>query len=98
LQAGGLPVGMFDAVEYTSQPFGLGPGDRLVTYSDGITDCFDADGAPFDLDHVHDLLIRNRKHPTTEIADRLRHAVTEWRAGEEFEDDISVLILERPAA
>jgi sigma-B regulation protein RsbU (phosphoserine phosphatase) len=98
LQSGGLPVGMFDAVEYTSQPFNLGLGDRLVTYSDGITDCFDADGAPFDLDHFKSLLTRNREHPATKIADKLRDAVTEWRTGEEFEDDISVLILERPAA
>ena len=98
LQSGGLPVGMFETVEYNSQAFHLGLGDRLVTYSDGITDCFDAEGAAFDLDHVQDLLIRNRAHSASRIADELRQAVTEWRSGEEFEDDISVLIIERPAA
>ena len=98
LEAGGLPVGMFDVVEYATQPFQLGPGDRLITYSDGITDCFDERGSPFDLDHVQKMLITHRTRPVTEIADLLREAVTVWRAGEEFEDDISLVILERPAA
>ena len=96
LAPGGLPVGMFDAVDYDTQSFRLGPGDRLVTYSDGITDCFDADGVAFDIDHFKALLAGNRDLRADAIADKLKHAVTEWRGGEDFEDDISVLILERP--
>lgn len=97
LASGGLPVGMFDVVDYDTQSFRLGPGDRLITYSDGITDCFDADGVAFDIDHVKALLVRSRDRRADALADMLKEEVTNWRSGEEFEDDISVLILERPS-
>ena len=98
LAAGGLPVGMFEIVDYDTQTFRLDPGDRLITYSDGITDCFDATGAAFDVDHFKDLLTSHRTLCAGAITDKLKDAVTGWRGGEEFEDDISVLILERPRA
>ena len=96
LAAGGLPVGMFDDADYDTQGFQLARGERLIMYSDGITDCFDADGGAFDIDHLEALLARSRDLRADAIAEMLKDAVTEWRNGEEFEDDISVLILERP--
>ncbi|MCF7982770.1 MAG: SpoIIE family protein phosphatase [Thiohalocapsa sp.] len=97
LTAGGLPVGMFEAAQYEAQRFRLYPGDRLITYSDGITDCFNADGQAFDIDHFQSLLVRHRHCTAAEMAEELRRSVTAWRGETEFEDDISVLVIERQA-
>lgn len=34
----GKPVGLFDEVDYVSQPISMAPGDRLVMFSDGVLD------------------------------------------------------------
>jgi sigma-B regulation protein RsbU (phosphoserine phosphatase) len=97
LSRGGLPVGMFDSADYSAQRFHLDPGELLVTYSDGITDCFDADGRAFDIDHLRALLQANRGLDSAALAALLRDAVLAWRGAAELEDDVSLLIIERPA-
>jgi len=42
-----LPLGMFPDAEGTDDRVGLGPGDALVFYTDGITEARDAGGALF---------------------------------------------------
>ena len=97
LPKGGLPVGMFDSAEYVAKAFHLGPGDRLITYSDGITDCYDAAGRAFNIDHLCALLAEHRHLGSADLAELLRSAVLTWRGDAELEDDVSLLILERPA-
>jgi len=38
LHAGGPPIGLLPDVHYTEQAVALGPGDRLLFYTDGLTD------------------------------------------------------------
>ncbi len=97
VDGGGLPVGMFAAVEYETVPFHLAPGERVITYSDGITDCVDQEGRTFDLEHLHELISANRDLPVGELAESLRRGIADWRGGAELEDDVSLLIIERPA-
>lgn len=97
LEAGGLPVGMFEAASFELQTFQLDPGDRLFMYSDGITDCFDAAGEAFDLDQLYAVLADRPGLASTELTRAIGGAVNAWLGGSELEDDISVLILERPA-
>jgi sigma-B regulation protein RsbU (phosphoserine phosphatase) len=96
LCGGGLPVGMFDGADYETQDFHLDRGERLVMYSDGITDCFDADGRAFDVDHLRAELLRTREGSAQDMATALERAVAAWRPHAELEDDVSVLIIDRP--
>ena len=98
LPGGGLPVGMFDTAEYSTQNFALAPGERIITYSDGITDCFDANGRAFDIDHLRGLLQANRGLGSEPLAALIRDAVLAWRGNTELEDDVSLLIIERPTS
>jgi phosphoserine phosphatase RsbU/P len=98
LPKGGLPVGMFDSAAYDAERFHLAPGERLITYSDGITDCFDIDGNAFNLDHLCRLLAANRAQSSADLAELLRETVLGWRGDAELEDDVSLLIIERPSA
>jgi sigma-B regulation protein RsbU (phosphoserine phosphatase) len=97
ISEGGLPVGMFDSAEYSAEAFHLAPGERILTYSDGITDCFDAEGRAFDLEHLQSLLHTHRGESSETVASLLRNAVLDWRGDAELEDDVSLLIIERPA-
>jgi sigma-B regulation protein RsbU (phosphoserine phosphatase) len=44
---GDLPVGVFDFAKFHAIPIELGPGDRIVLLSDGITEAENAEGAQF---------------------------------------------------
>jgi len=44
---GGFPVGLLPDVHYENTEFTLHPGDRLFCYSDGISECMNADEHPF---------------------------------------------------
>jgi serine/threonine-protein kinase RsbW len=66
-------------------------------YSDGVTDCFDRAGRGFDVEHLRAVLARESGLPAEKIVEALRQALMAWRDATDLEDDISVLIIERPA-
>jgi sigma-B regulation protein RsbU (phosphoserine phosphatase) len=47
LETGGLVVGMMEPVAYDEGTVALEPGDRLIIYSDGVTEAARADGEMF---------------------------------------------------
>ena len=94
LQSGGLPVGMFDFAAYTNQTFRLDPGDKLVLYSDGVTDCNSPDGQPFGDQQFQSLLAECPRCPARSVTDKLAQRLRTWHGPSDFDDDISVLVLE----
>ena len=96
LSPDGLPVGMFPEAAYRAQRFRLAPGDRLILYSDGVTECRNPTGALFGDEQFEAVAAAagslSSKALTTLLAERLG----EWQGQSHFEDDISVLVLERP--
>jgi serine phosphatase RsbU (regulator of sigma subunit) len=73
----------------------LEPGDRLLFYSDGITEARDDDGREFGIDRLVDLTERHAGAglPAAETLRRLSHAVLEHQNGY-FQDDATLLLLE----
>jgi len=47
LTTGGLVLGMFDNAEYAASRVDLAPGDRLLLFTDGITEAFSPSGEEF---------------------------------------------------
>jgi sigma-B regulation protein RsbU (phosphoserine phosphatase) len=98
LDTGGLPVGMFDTATYEAQPFNLGPGDRIVMYSDGITECFDSAGEAFELERFQQALLEQRAASATAVLANVESRVRAWRGDAPLDDDISVFMIERAVA
>jgi serine phosphatase RsbU (regulator of sigma subunit) len=71
----------------------LEPGDVVVLYTDGITDARDADGRPFGLAGLTDLLLREyaATSPLPEIVRRVGKAVLA-RQGGAVRDDATLLL------
>lgn len=97
LASGGLPIGMFGHASYDEQAFALGAGDRIILYSDGITECFDATNRAFELERFQAALLSQAEASAAVTLEHLEARITAWRGDAPFDDDISVFMIERPA-
>ncbi|MCA2213230.1 PP2C family protein-serine/threonine phosphatase [Jidongwangia harbinensis] len=73
----------------------LEPGDRLLLYTDGITEAYDRSGERFGLDRLTDLATQgmNALLPAPETLRRLAHTVLEHQGGRPS-DDATLMIVE----
>jgi sigma-B regulation protein RsbU (phosphoserine phosphatase) len=90
-----VPIGLFDAIEPVDDRVGLGPGDALVFYTDGITEARDPDGDFFGEDRLMAVLRRLTGAPAETIADAVIEAASTFAAGAPA-DDVAVLVLRVP--
>jgi sigma-B regulation protein RsbU (phosphoserine phosphatase) len=95
LGPGSLPFGMFPLVEYRSQRFLLHAGDRLVLYSDGVTECGNRDGELFGIERLQSALTASAGDSKLGLTRELEAQLQRWSDSLDFEDDVSVLVLER---
>lgn len=77
-------LGRFKTASYAAATVELQPGDRIVAYTDGITEALNARGEAFGEERLHALL-RER----ADIAD----AVLAWRGGASDADDLTVVTI-----
>jgi serine phosphatase RsbU (regulator of sigma subunit) len=76
----------------------LAQGDQLLLYTDGVTDGQAADGTPFGLVRLADIIRRSAAHmPAPELMRRLNHAILDYQHGQMRDDATAVLIEWQPA-
>jgi anti-anti-sigma factor len=90
---GRTPLGLPDWVEAAEET--LEPGDRLLFYTDGITEARDSDGKFFGLTRLIDLTERHSAAGLSvpETLRRLSHAVLDHQQGR-LDDDATLMIVE----
>jgi len=73
----------------------LQPGDRLLLYTDGITDGRSADGTTFGVERLSDFVIRHSNAGTSahETLRRLNHAIVEYQ-NDRLTDDATIVLVE----
>jgi phosphoserine phosphatase RsbU/P len=71
----------------------LEPGDRVVLYTDGITDVFDAQGEMLGVEGVQKFVRETADLPLAEMKQAILDRVAEWREGPPI-DDVSLVLLE----
>jgi phosphoserine phosphatase RsbU/P len=71
----------------------LDPGDRIVLYTDGITDVFDSQGEMLGVPGVQKFVRETAMLPFTEMKQAILDRVAEWREGPPA-DDVSLVLVE----
>ena len=92
LRVGGGVLGLFSEWTYEQTQLKLETGDRLVLYTDGITEVESPDSEEFGMERVKEIVIQNRTGSAEEIQRSLMHAVTQ-HCEERFQDDATVVVI-----
>jgi sigma-B regulation protein RsbU (phosphoserine phosphatase) len=95
LSGDGTPLGILnDDFRLSQEEIDLLPGDRLVLYTDGLTDVAPSDGALFGLERLSALLQASANLPLDRMGDVLFDRLMEYQAGAEQYDDMTLLVME----
>lgn len=90
----GFPAGLFDTVMLINDRVGLGPGDALVFFTDGITETRNALGELFGEARLRELLTTLTRQPADAVADAIVREARQF--GTALRDDVAVLVLRVP--
>jgi sigma-B regulation protein RsbU (phosphoserine phosphatase) len=94
LEAGGMVVGLFDAMQYQEETVELFPGDIFVAFSDGMTEP-ENDFGEFGEDRLIEAIAENRDLPLARISAQAVQAVKDWIGATEQPDDITLVLARR---
>jgi sigma-B regulation protein RsbU (phosphoserine phosphatase) len=94
LDSTGLPLGMLEGSAYGCESVQLAPGDKVVLYTDGLSEAENSDGAFFDRSRLLQVLRSNAASSGAELHTRLVESLEEFTDGAELADDVTVLVLE----
>jgi serine phosphatase RsbU (regulator of sigma subunit) len=95
----GMPLGMLDVATFGVQRVQLAPGDKIVAYSDGLSEAQDITGRFFEESRLKDMLRKCASASAAELHAALTGEVQAFTKGAIQSDDITALVMEyRPEA
>ena len=93
-QKPGFILAGMEGMQYKLQEFDLNPGDRIVLYTDGVTEATTADKQLYGENRLRDFLNDNSTLTLDETLKAVRADIDNFVGGAEQFDDITMLILE----
>ena len=92
----GSPIGLFEGRKYAEASFRFEAGERLVLYTDGVTEAFDKDQNQFGEGRLVALLERVGTSGSPEdLGNAILHEVSAFAGEAPQSDDITVLVVDR---
>jgi sigma-B regulation protein RsbU (phosphoserine phosphatase) len=92
LDTGGMVLGIFAGQPYQQRSVSLEPGDRIVIFSDGVTEASDPGGEMFGEERLIDAVDRYRDRSAEELPRHVLDEVTRFVGGSPQQDDITVIV------
>jgi sigma-B regulation protein RsbU (phosphoserine phosphatase) len=92
LEQGGAVLGVFPAWKYEDSIIRLSSGDRLLLFTDGITEASGSDGLEFGEDNLAAFAKAHSASSASELNNRLLAQVTSF-CGAQFQDDATLLVI-----
>lgn len=93
----GIPIGVLDDTQYNETSLAVERGDRLVMYTDGITEVFNYAGKALGKDYFMDLIKDSKNLFADDATANILHEINKWagkEAGDQHEDDITLVIFD----
>ncbi len=92
---GGPVLGVIEGAAYRAETVGLGVGDVVMVYTDGVTDATSPDGVQFGIERLRQTFSAAPRG-IGPVGDSVREAIRSHVAGSDQFDDITLLVFGRP--
>jgi len=92
LEQGGYVLGPLAGVVYEQGEISIEPGDRVVMFTDGVTEARDAGGEEFGENRLIELLVKSREMDAAGLKEQLFDALVKFTSGK-FDDDVTIVAL-----
>jgi CHASE2 domain-containing sensor protein len=96
LEATGLPLGVFEEATYAEQARAFEPGDVLVMYSDGISEC-QGKNEMYGEERLRALILRlcAQGLPAADMVRAILEDVQAFAHGPAYDDDVTIVVVRR---
>lgn len=90
----GMPLGMLDVATFGVKTIQLEPGDKIVAYSDGLTEAQNSAGEFFDTGRIREFIRSQAASSASQLHESLMRETYAFTDGAVQSDDITLLVLE----
>jgi sigma-B regulation protein RsbU (phosphoserine phosphatase) len=96
IQSGGIMLGMIPDIErfLEEKELYLAPGDKVLLYTDGVTEALDESGDRFGLIRLEEAFVRHAVKPALELMNAVKDEVYAFIGNYPQYDDITLVVLE----
>ncbi|HLY20370.1 MAG TPA: SpoIIE family protein phosphatase [Bryobacteraceae bacterium] len=94
LAATAMPVGLVEPAEFDVHEVSLASGDKIVIYTDGVTEAQNLDGEFFGRQRLRAVVNEHRMDACRRLHDAIQSAVTLFTEGAPQADDITLVVIE----
>jgi sigma-B regulation protein RsbU (phosphoserine phosphatase) len=91
LECGGLVLGPLPEVEFEQCEIDVNPGDRILLFTDGVTEAMNGAGEEFGDDRLIQAATESRTLDANQARDVVMAAVTQFSGGD-FTDDVTLVV------
>ncbi|HOT45413.1 MAG TPA: SpoIIE family protein phosphatase [Spirochaetota bacterium] len=90
----GMAIGFIPRIDLELHEFAIGRGDRVVLYTDCLTESFNDERELFGDARLKDLVMESKHLPPVEAVEFIFNALKEWSSPGEFQDDFTLIIVD----
>jgi phosphoserine phosphatase RsbU/P len=97
INVGGIPIGVNPEATYIETKIQLFVGDRLILYTDGVTDVFNLSGEAMGKTRFIDLIKESKNLIADDTIESILTGINRWTGKKEFEshdDDITLIVFD----
>ncbi len=94
----GMALGLWDVVTLDERSITLLPGDTLLLYTDGMTDCRNPKGEPFGLERIKKILSGYANLSAQQVCDNLLEMLKNYQSGSKQDDDVTLVAVNTASA
>lgn len=87
-------LGVYKQAEFTKRSIKLDEGDKLLLYTDGVTEAMDTNDELFGMDRLIDVLNKNASLNGDECISALWSEISAFQEGKNQSDDVTMLLFE----
>ncbi len=91
----GMPLGLYESMDWEKRTISLNTNDVLVLYTDGITDAENTEGTFFERDRLVEILDAAKSRSASEIQAHLLNTLQDFVGSASQTDDVTVMVVQR---